>query len=136
MGIITLDETLTYQLRPSTPEELFNLRHASARNVIEHIFGVLKRQFHILVHPPEYDMDVQAHLPPALAALHNFIHIHDPDEIDDMLHPDDVDIEATGSLATELPRRAEKEWVNNRRDEIARDMWDQYQNKLERRGLI
>ena len=44
-------------------------------------------------------MDVQAHLPPALAALHNFfIHIHDPDEIDDMLCPDGVDVEATSSL--------------------------------------
>ena len=85
------------------PEELFNLRHASARNVIEHIFGVLKRRFRILVHPPEYSMDIQARLPPALAALHNFIRIHNPDEIVDILPPDNVDIEATGALATELP---------------------------------
>jgi len=28
---------------PRNPKELFNLRHASARNVIEQIFGVLKR---------------------------------------------------------------------------------------------
>ena len=49
-------------------------------------------------------MDIQAHLLPALAALHNFIHIHDPDEIDNILCTDDVDIEATGSLTTELPR--------------------------------
>ena len=53
-----------------------------------------------------------------------------------MLHPDDVDVEATSSLATELPWRAEKEWVNNRRDEIARDMWDQDQDELKRSGLI
>ena len=33
-----------------------------------------------------------------------------------------VHIDATGSLATELPRRAETEWANNRRHEIARDM--------------
>ena len=46
---------------------------------------------------------LQACLPPALIALHNVIHIHDPDEIDTMLHPGDIDIEATGSLATELP---------------------------------
>ena len=31
--------------RPKTKEELFNLRHASARNVIERIFGVLKCRF-------------------------------------------------------------------------------------------
>ena len=81
-------------------------------------------------------MDVQAHHPPALAALHNFIHIHDPDEINDMLCPDDVDIDTTSSLAAELPRQAEKVWVNNRGNEITRDMWDQYQDELERRGLI
>ena len=74
-GIITLDETLTYQLRLSTLKELFNLQHASTCNIIECICGVLKQQFHILVHPPEYNMDVQAHLPPALAPLHNFIHM-------------------------------------------------------------
>ena len=48
-------------------------------------------------------MDIQACLPPALAALHNFIRIHDPDEIVDILPPDNVDIEATGALAMELP---------------------------------
>ena len=28
----------------------------------------------------DYPIDVQAHAVPAMAALHNFIHIHDPDE--------------------------------------------------------
>ena len=117
-------------------EELFNLWHASVCNIIKCIFGVLKWWFHVLVHPPEYDMDIQAHLLPALAALHNFIHIHDPDGINNMLHPDDVDVEATSSLATELLRWAEKVWVNNRRDEIDWDMWYQYQDEPKRRGLI
>ena len=53
-----------------------------------------------------------------------------------MLCTDDVDVEATGNLVTELHRQADKEQVNNRRDEIARDMWDQYQDKLKRRELI
>ena len=44
------------------------------------------------------------------------------DEINDMLCTDDVDVEATGNLVTELHRQADKEQVNNRRDEIARDM--------------
>src|ERR1700690_2668566 len=49
---------VTYNIiyRPENPKELFNLRHASARKVIERIFGVLKRRFRILVVPPEYDM--------------------------------------------------------------------------------
>ncbi|KAF8806605.1 hypothetical protein BYT27DRAFT_7101701, partial [Phlegmacium glaucopus] len=37
--------------------------------------------FVILVHPPEYSMEIQACIPPALAATHNFICDHDPDEI-------------------------------------------------------
>ena len=46
-------------------EELFNLRCASTRNVIEQIFGSFENSFSILTHPPEYDMDIQAHLPPS-----------------------------------------------------------------------
>ena len=46
--------------RPQNAEELFNLQHASACNVIEYIFGVLKSCFHILVHPPQFDMHTQA----------------------------------------------------------------------------
>ena len=34
--------------RPQTPQELFNLRHASLRNIIERLFGELKRKFKIL----------------------------------------------------------------------------------------
>ena len=38
---------------PVNKEELFNLRHAQTRNVIECIFGVLKQHFRILVIPRE-----------------------------------------------------------------------------------
>jgi hypothetical protein len=67
---------------PQNKEELFNLRHAQARNVIECIFEVLKKHFCILLIRPEYNMTVQAQIPAALCALHNFIHIHDPCEQD------------------------------------------------------
>ena len=49
-------------------EELFNLHHASARNVIEWIFGMLKHRFRILHLAPEYSIDIQARIPAALAA--------------------------------------------------------------------
>ena len=58
---------------PRNAKELFNLRHASARNVVERIFGILKRRFQILQLLPEYAMEIQSLIPPALAALHNFI---------------------------------------------------------------
>ncbi|KZP25609.1 hypothetical protein FIBSPDRAFT_782881, partial [Athelia psychrophila] len=68
--------------RPRNREELFNLRHASARNVIERIFGVLKRRYHILQLAPEYALEIQVRLPCALAALHNFIRENDEDILD------------------------------------------------------
>ena len=67
------DVFLTNQVycSPVNPSQLFNLRHASACNAIECIFGVLKQCFKILICPPDISMDLQAHLPPALMAIHN-----------------------------------------------------------------
>ena len=132
---------------PCNPQELFNLRHASARNVIERIFGVLKRRFRILQLPPEYDMDVQAMIPPALAALHNFIRERDPDEIDEYDDDDDdddddelldlrmgPDLETVGELGRGPVTPEERVRANTRRDKIAGDMWEQYQRYLEGRA--
>ena len=40
--------------------------------MIKHIFGVLKQKFQILLLSVEYDLDIQARLPAALCAIHNF----------------------------------------------------------------
>ncbi|KAF7358246.1 putative transposase [Mycena venus] len=77
-----LAEWARAHLRPSNYKELYNLRHASARNVIECIFGVIKHRWTILTHPPHYDMKVQAQIPSALVALHNFILEHDETDLD------------------------------------------------------
>jgi len=71
--LILLTYVAFIALRPMNKEELFNLCHASARNVIERIFGVLKWRFRILLLAPEYGLDVQAQIPTALCAIHNFI---------------------------------------------------------------
>jgi hypothetical protein len=49
--------------------------------VIERVFGVLKRHFRVLLSPQEYSLAVQTRLVPAVAALHNFIIIHNPSDI-------------------------------------------------------
>ena len=92
-------------MSPSNPEELFNLRHASARNVVKRVFGVIKRHFKILIIPPEYTLDVQARVFLACAALHNVILKYDPTELADILPSnDDEDTNhSTGELATEFP---------------------------------
>jgi len=125
------------------------MRHASARNVIERIFGILKRRFRILQIPMEYDMSIQALIPPALAALHNFIRQYDPGEIciynyvnnpnnpnndDELLdiqmgvHPGSV-----GELELAAVTPHERARANERRDRIADEMWEQYQLVLQRR---
>jgi hypothetical protein len=68
--------------KPQNPKELFNLRHASLRNVIERVFGVLKKRFPILKSQSEYGFPTQVHLVKVLCILHNFIKRHgDTDNI-------------------------------------------------------
>ena len=43
------------------------------------------------VYPAEISMDYQARIPAAHAAIHNFICIHDPDELVDFVEADDIE---------------------------------------------
>jgi hypothetical protein len=56
--------------------------------VVEHVFGVLKKRWAILMWPPQFNMNIQVKIPPALAALHNFILDHNPHDIDEYLSGD------------------------------------------------
>ena len=107
---------------------------------MEQIFGVLKCCFNILIHPPEYNLDVQSRVPAGLAAIHNFIRRHDPTDFNDYLdvHEDpQPGVPANlGDLATGIPRQAERNRSTARRAEIAGEMWAQYQQELQRRGDI
>jgi hypothetical protein len=68
-----LKEQLGSKDPPGTPEELWNLRHASLRNEIERIFGVVKMRFPILNTGRKFPLAIQFRLIHALCALHNFI---------------------------------------------------------------
>ncbi|KAF8165807.1 hypothetical protein B0H34DRAFT_625270, partial [Crassisporium funariophilum] len=101
--------------------------HSSAQNVIERIFGVLKHRFLILTHPPEYNMEIQAHIPPALAATHNFICDHDAEEIfefDDLIN---LQPGVYGVLGNGPAQQAEVQHATLKRDKIASAMWTSYQ---------
>lgn len=67
--------------RLANKEELFKLQLAQACNIVEHIFGVLKKWWDILNQAPQYDMVIQAGIPPGLGAVHNFIVDHDNTDI-------------------------------------------------------
>jgi hypothetical protein len=105
------------------------LRHASAWNVIECFFGIVKQRFCILTLAPEFDMGIQARLPPALCALHNFILRYDPDDLEEMLDtfqdPEHEDVDY-GNLASGPSTREARQRSETRRDEIAQQMWDDY----------
>ncbi|KZT50631.1 hypothetical protein CALCODRAFT_418984, partial [Calocera cornea HHB12733] len=117
------------KLRPSNAQELFNLRHAQARNVIERAFGIFKNRFRILRHGSEYPMKTQVRIVPACAVLHNFIRIHDAS---DMLEDDDENIDKVPAPSFSLPlpslsvSAAELARANRRRDDIAQGMWESY----------
>ena len=115
--------------RPRNAQELFNLHHVKAHNVIERIFGVVKWWFCLMVAASEYSLETQSKIIHPIFILHNFIHIHDPDEDLGVLDP---------KLLWQIPRRstmdfggsvspAERNSANMRRDDIAWCMWTQYQ---------
>ena len=122
--------------RPQNAKELFNLRHAQLRNVVERVFGVLKKRFRVLRSPIDAKYPVQQLVVYACCALHNFLlsseglsfldeeNDLDDDEVDD----DDENIcdDAGVNGVDDLDARAF-------RDDIANRMWEDYQKYLERR---
>jgi hypothetical protein len=118
--------------------------------VVERIFGVFKRRFKIFVAAPEYPLDLQAMFVPALSGIHNFISIYDPSD-ESLLHPDleSIGNQSSHSNSEEPPRRSaditemelglaitaeERHRSIERRDRIAKQMWEDYKRELERRS--
>ncbi|MFQ6643343.1 hypothetical protein Gotur_017485 [Gossypium turneri] len=59
--------------KPSALEEYFNMKHASARNVIERCFGLLKSRWETLRSPSFYPVRVHNRIIIAYCLLYNFI---------------------------------------------------------------
>nr|XP_043623696.1 protein ALP1-like [Erigeron canadensis] len=80
--------------QPTTPKEFYNMKHSSARNVIERCFGLLKGRWKILKDNSFYPIDTKIRIIMACCLLYNFIRQEieeDPQEMEN----DDVD-EGTG----------------------------------------
>ncbi|XLT10145.1 hypothetical protein HN51_055938, partial [Arachis hypogaea] len=86
-GLITPYRSVKYHLKeyarrdPENKKKLFNLRHASLRNVIERSFGVLKKRFAIITSgtEPHYDFETMTEIVLACCILHNILMDVDPD---------------------------------------------------------
>ncbi|XP_061369995.1 protein ALP1-like [Gastrolobium bilobum] len=59
--------------QPTTPKEFFNMKHSSAKNVIERCFGLLKRRWAILRGKSFYPVKTQCRIIIACCLLHNHI---------------------------------------------------------------
>ncbi|KAL0459107.1 UNVERIFIED_CONTAM: hypothetical protein Slati_0537900 [Sesamum latifolium] len=68
-----LKEYDTGRNSPQNHEEFFNMKHASARNVIERTFGLLKARWAILRSPAFYSIKIQNRIIMACCLLHNYI---------------------------------------------------------------
>ncbi|TYK19867.1 retrotransposon protein [Cucumis melo var. makuwa] len=73
---------------PTNAKEYFNMKHSSARNVIEHAFGVLKGRWTILRGKSYYPLQVQCRTILACVLLHNLInremtYCEDVDDVDE-----------------------------------------------------
>ena len=85
-------------------------------------------------------MHIQARIPVALAAVHNFIHEHDPSEINEYRSDPIHDLQqghrggAVGQLSDGIPDQDSHMRAEARRDSIAEAMWIQYQNTLQERA--
>ena len=118
--------------RPENAHELFNLRHASLRNAIERIFGVVKRKFKILGQVAEYSIDTQVDLVLAITGLYNFIRQHE--DIEEELIISEADLESEEDITQELSsseiRGTGSVYMNKKREAIATAMWEDYQQYL------
>lgn len=119
--------------RPSNPKELFNLRHSALRNVVERVFGVAKRKFKILRSQPEYPLAAQIKLVLALACVTNIIHSVEGEEMfEGVDNNDDEPTEEELAFAQEMERLGGQKLKDAAkfRDNIAEQMWIDYQNYL------
>ncbi|KAJ9549302.1 hypothetical protein OSB04_021845 [Centaurea solstitialis] len=84
--------------QPTTAKEFFNMKHSSARNVIERCFGLLKGRWGILKDNSYYPIETKNKIIMACCLLHNFI--RQEMEVDPFDIEGDTD-EGTGDLGDE-----------------------------------
>lgn len=106
-------------------EELFNLRHASLRNVVERLFGVFKSRFTIFNSKPPFSYQVQAEIVTACAGLHNFLRKEcrsDEFPVEEDSQPSSSTLVNDDEVLLQTQEHQRQE-ANAWRDSIANAMW-------------
>jgi len=101
--------------------------------VIERIFGVSKKRFKMFREANDFPIKVQGRIASAICVLHNFIHTHDPQDLEDEEGTEISEATQSGNDVIQSIPAAEAAAANRRRDQIAHDMWTQYQGVLAQR---
>lgn len=144
--------------RPQNMKELFNLRHARLRNVVERVYGVFKNRFRIFQAPRDgFSLLTQNKLIIALSAVHNWINEHGGKPKKEWKK---MKRSKKGSMAqrryelilqqqedarinsvfvpdrgpVHLSQKEGARYMYEKRDKIASEMWQQYEAYLEARG--
>ncbi|KAL0000657.1 hypothetical protein SO802_014438 [Lithocarpus litseifolius] len=111
--------------QPTSPKEFFNMKHSSARNIIERAFGLLKGRWAILRSRSFYPIKTQCWIISACALLHNYIRREmslDPEEnspLSDNSSAQELDGERIRYVETS---DAWSDW----RDKLAEEMYEQW----------
>ncbi|TYK08389.1 putative nuclease HARBI1 [Cucumis melo var. makuwa] len=111
---------------PTTAREFFNMKHLSARNVIERAFGLLKGHWTILRGKSYYPVDVQCRTIMACCLLHNLIkrEMTNNEIIDDLDEGDSTYATTGGDEINYI--EASNEW-SELRDQLAHTMFSDWE---------
>ncbi|KAL0550023.1 hypothetical protein IC582_014519 [Cucumis melo] len=111
---------------PSTSKEFFNVKHSSARNVIERAFGVLKGRWTILRGKSYYPVEVQCRTILACCLLHNLIN-REMTNFDIQDNIDEVDSTHATTAADDIHYiETSNEW-SQWRDDLAEEMFSEWE---------
>jgi hypothetical protein len=117
------------------------LRHASLRNVVERVFGVLKSRFPIIKSMPSYafvtqvcylcEFTLKVKIVRCIFTMHNFLKINQvtEDRFDREWEENDEQLQQMDHFG-DADDNAPSHW----RDQLAQDMWCSYQEELARRS--
>ncbi|CAL1397152.1 unnamed protein product [Linum trigynum] len=110
--------------RPRSPEEIFNMRHSTARNGVERAFGILKMRWAILRETTWFSTKMVTKIVNACYLLHNFIRGENGADVFERLYVDEDPDEETEDVDEDLILHIQPtvEWSDFRQN-LAQELW-------------
>lgn len=112
---------------PANSRELFNIRHATLRSVIDRTLKLFRRRFRLLTTAREgFSIRTQVNLVFALAAVHNFINQRQGLDLDGEFEDEDDRDDDTWKTSP-IVDDFDGNLMIRKRDMIAKELWEQSQ---------